>query len=163
MKADIEAVKADCIIDENGCWVWTRSSRNGYAQIYMSSLAKTTKGHRLTYMLVKGDIPEGKVLDHLCRNKICVNPEHLEPVTTRENILRGEGKTAIRARQTHCIHGHPLSGYNLYITSRGYRLCMSCQIERNKKANVVKKRKRHERAEQRKALQRIKGELGEGA
>lgn len=84
-----------------------------------------------------GPIPEGMDLDHTCRNRGCVNPEHLEPVTTQVNTLRGIGPTAENARKTHCKHGHPLEGDNLYVDPEGKRKCRACmeriQAERSAK------------------------------
>lgn len=81
----------------------------------------------MSHELHKGPIPEGLVIDHLCRNRGCVNPDHLEAVTQRENILRGEGLAAANARKTHCPKGHPYSGENLYVVpSSGRRQCRIC-------------------------------------
>ncbi|MFJ4777405.1 HNH endonuclease signature motif containing protein [Streptomyces sp. NPDC088762] len=71
--------------------------------------------HRIMYEQAKGPIPEGLQIDHLCRNRACANPEHLEAVTQKENILRGTGPSAQQARQTHCLNGHPFDEVNTYV------------------------------------------------
>lgn len=122
-------------VDQGGdCWEWTACLQGkGYGQIherigfkqYRSRLA-----HRVAYELVKGPIPEGLDLDHLCRNRKCVNPDHLEPVTRQENLARGVGAGETRKRwqaQTHCKRGHELAGDNIYIIpSTGSRQCLAC-------------------------------------
>lgn len=81
-------IKANLICDEYGCWVWVgRKNRNGYGRACWQG--KEPVAHRLVYELVVGTIPEGMFLDHLCRNRACCNPEHLEPVTPQVNTLRG--------------------------------------------------------------------------
>lgn len=82
--------------------------------------------HRLVWEECFGPVPDGLVLDHLCRNKICVNPEHLEPVSQRRNVLRGIGPTAENARKTHCIHGHEFTDENTLAQPSG-RLCRECK------------------------------------
>lgn len=84
------------------------------------------KAHRVAFELIRGCIPNGLVLDHLCRNRGCVNPDHLEPVTFRENIMRGVGYTAQQARKTHCRHGHEFTVENTYVW-RGGRICRTCR------------------------------------
>lgn len=111
--------------DHLDCWLWTGAHHPlGYGNF------RTADGyegaHRVAYRLTQGGIPEGTVLDHLCRTPACVNPAHLEPVTQRINVLRGEGLSAKRAKQTHCKRGHPLSGANLYTGPRGDRRCRTC-------------------------------------
>jgi hypothetical protein len=124
------------------CWLWTASTIRGYGQIGAGGqFGKTLYAHRVAYEMLVGPIPEGLYLDHLCRVTRCVNPKHLEPVTNRENILRGESSMAKKARQTECLRGHPLSGANLYTYSNGHRRCRICQSEsakryyRRRKAN----------------------------
>jgi hypothetical protein len=79
------------------------------------------------YEALVGPIPDGLFLDHTCRNRNCVNPQHLDPVTNKENILRGEGSPAKNARKTHCKNGHPLKGENLVRGSKGERVCRTCK------------------------------------
>lgn len=106
------------------CWLWTAALHNGYGSFYLPG-AGTRRAHRIAYEALVGPIPEGLTLDHLCRNRGCVNPAHLEPVTNKENILRGVGITAENARKTHCVNGHPLEGYNLMFQPGGRR-CREC-------------------------------------
>lgn len=89
--------------------------------------------HRYSYEELIGPVPTGLTLDHLCRNRACVNPSHLEPVTHRVNILRGESPSAKNAVKTHCPAGHRLAGEHLYIRpATGVRACYTC-IKRRKK------------------------------
>jgi len=111
---------------DNECWLWQGHLINGYG-VFCQSHADRIRAHRYAYETMVGAIPEGKELDHLCRVRNCVNPAHLEPVTNKENVLRGEGVTAQNARKTHCPHGHPYSGDNLYVTPKGYRGCRECR------------------------------------
>lgn len=110
-----------------GCWFWTAYvDRNGYGQ-FGSSEGKVG-AHRFAYTLVRGAIPDGLVLDHLCRTPSCVNPDHLEPVTQHVNVLRGVSPIAKQARMTVCKKGlHPLAEDNLY-THSGKRRCRACYL-----------------------------------
>lgn len=89
----------------DGCWLWTASLRDGYGRFWITP-DKAVEAHRFAYELLVGPIPPGLVIDHLCRNRACQNPAHMEPVTNRANILRGEGVTATAARRDRCVNGH---------------------------------------------------------
>lgn len=107
-------------VTTDGCWMWTAGTNGrGYGCYYHG---KTTKrAHGVAYETLVGPVPEGKQLDHLCRQRLCANPSHLEPVTNRENTLRGIGTSAQNARKTHCPRGHPYTGHD----KRGRR-CVVC-------------------------------------
>lgn len=118
-------------IDGNGCWIWEAGRSGwGYGRFYPTS-TKHVAAHRFSYETFVGPIPIGKQLDHLCRNHACVNFAHLEPVTVRENVLRGIGLTAALAKQTHCKNGHSFDSFNTVIESLKGRLprrvCRTCR------------------------------------
>ena len=83
--------------------------------------------HRAAYEVRIGPIPDGMVIDHLCRNRACINPAHMEPVTNRENVLRGTGPSAQHARKTHCNYGHAYDDQNT-MHRRGRRHCRKCAL-----------------------------------
>lgn len=119
--------KVDLTGPEDSCWQWTACLVRGYGQFAVGQ-RKRAKAHRFSYEMLVGPVPEGLVLDHLCRNPECVNPAHLEPVSERKNILRGVGPTAVNAARTHCIYGHEFTPENTYIrpnrpTERECRVC----------------------------------------
>lgn len=112
------------------CWLWTgsltRPRPRGYGQLKVNGQSVTA--HRFSYETFVGPVPEGMQLDHLCRVRQCVRPDHLEPVTGQVNYLRGVGLPAQQARQTHCKRGHPLSGDNVRMVNGGRsRRCMTCR------------------------------------
>lgn len=92
----------------------------------MSVDGRTVPAHRFAYELLVRPIPPGLVLDHECRVRHCVRPDHLTPVTNRENILRGVGASARCAAQTHCPAGHPYDEANTYVRPNGHRDCREC-------------------------------------
>lgn len=110
------------------CWTWGGAATLGYGRFWLNG--RLTLAHRVSYELHRGDIPPGLVIDHICRNRGCVNPAHLQPLTSGQNVLLGAGITATNARKTQCLKGHGLSGENLYVTPRGHRHCIECQRER---------------------------------
>jgi len=111
--------------DLGSCWLWTGAGTgNGYGKFWV--FPRMVPAHRYAYEFCVGPIPEGLEIDHLCRVRNCVNPDHLEPVTHRENILRGETIMAKNAAQTHCKNGHPFDEANTY-HYRGFRHCRECR------------------------------------
>jgi len=113
----------------DGCWEWQGYvAPTGYGEFSVNHITPIL-AHRFSFELLNGPIPPGMCIDHLCRNRKCVNPAHMEVVTTKENVLRGIGRSAENARKTHCLRGHPLFGENLLITNRGQRYCRICNRE----------------------------------
>lgn len=113
----------------DGCWLWTGTFGSaGYGMLSRGGGrgARSVGAHRAAYELMVGPIPAGLQIDHLCRVRACVNPAHLELVTVRENVLRGEGITARNKRATHCKRGHEFTPENTHITPRGGRKCLPC-------------------------------------
>lgn len=107
------------------CWTFMGALRNGYGAVGIGG--QTVYAHRYVYERLVGPVPSGLVIDHLCRNRACVNPTHLEPVSQRENCLRGE-RAGIRAFA--CPQGHPYSQENTYTNPQGGRSCRTCKRER---------------------------------
>lgn len=110
------------------CWRWTGARHPAGYGTFGDHLA-----HRRSYELHVGPIPAGLTLDHLCRNRWCVNPAHLEAVPLVENVMRGESPPARNARKTHCPQGHPYDEANTYWTSNGWRICRACNRERGRR------------------------------
>lgn len=120
-------------LTDGGCLQWIgHVERHGYARIWVDRC--NVSAHRWSYEYFVGPIPDGLQIDHLCRNRACVNPEHLEPVTAAENVRRSTiaEAAALRAsRITHCPEGHPYSDENTY-RSGGSRVCLACKKKRAK-------------------------------
>jgi hypothetical protein len=111
------------------CWLWTGPlDRDGYGITHAKGVRLA---HRLSWVLHRGPIPKPLQIDHLCRVRACVNPDHLELVTAVENVMRGQGPTAVHARQTHCINGHPFDELNTTVETsrdgRQRRRCRTCK------------------------------------
>lgn len=111
------------------CVVWTgRVSFNGYGRIGAGGRnAREVRVHRVAYELAHGPIPAGLQIDHLCRNRRCCNPDHLEVVTPRENTMRGNGPTAINSRKASCKRGHEFTPDNTFAAADGSRECRACR------------------------------------
>jgi hypothetical protein len=117
------------------CWAWTGPKmKSGYGTIGI--YGKKYLAHRFSYELDGNVIPDGFDVDHLCRNRSCVNPDHLEAVSHRENLLRGETTTARNAAKTHCPQGHLFAGENLY-QRNGIRMCRQCRKETAARRNQM--------------------------
>ena len=135
-----QRVEARIAKGADGCWCWAGPIQNkGYG--YVSEKLPTGEWvkrlvHRLMFVWYVGEIPAGMELDHLCRNRRCVNPSHLEPVTRRENIRRGIGPSVTVARiksRTTCPAGHPYDEANTYERKHGWRACRTCAKDRARK------------------------------
>lgn len=126
----IETIPNKVVKTESGCWEWQGYRRkDGYR--VTSHKGKATLVHRLVYTLFVGEIPPGLCLDHLCRNRACCNPEHLEPVTHQVNTTRGE--TGLWEKLlTHCRQGHEYTPENTYTDKVNQRHCKTCNKERQR-------------------------------
>ncbi len=109
-----------------GCWIFLGAD-NGCGYGVMKVSGRTRGTHRLAFEATRGPVPAGLQLDHLCRNRKCCNPNHMEAVTSRENTLRGDSRMARYAERTHCVNGHPYSTENTYNHPSGGRRCRACR------------------------------------
>lgn len=118
--------------DLGPCWVWTGARKGkGYGSFFLDG--KCRRAHRVAFEWQNGSIPNGLQTDHLCRNRLCVNPDHLEAVDNRTNSLRGVGFVARHAQQTHCLRGHPFTPENTKLEPDKYglkRRCLTCRRQR---------------------------------
>jgi hypothetical protein len=128
----------------DGCWQWsgassvmskTQNREWRYGWFRPGGRATHILAHRWSYEAHREKIPAGKVIDHLCRNTLCVNPDHLEPVTVKVNLNRGANANA---RKTHCKRGHLFDADNTYIGVRGTRFCRKCKAWHQRRYNAEK-------------------------
>jgi hypothetical protein len=118
------------------CWVWTASTKgNGYGQVKHPDRKSPMFAHRVSYEMLTGEDLGDLTIDHLCKNTLCVNPDHLQPVDMKTNVLRSSSPTAINARKTHCPKGHELSEDNL-VKQYGRR-CKQCHRDRMRAVRVA--------------------------
>jgi hypothetical protein len=124
------------------CWHWTGSiTASGYGQVWFGAHGRAF-AHRASYETFIGPIPTGLQIDHLCRVRHCVNPDHLEPVTQRVNILRGVSFAADQARRTHCPAGHAYDGDNLVTSTDRGKHCRYCRTCKNATARGWRSRRK---------------------
>lgn len=152
-KSDIDA---RIRVVESGCWEWVGKpfQRSGYCRIKVSG--KTIVAHRAVYEALVGPIPISLQIDHLCRNRRCVNPAHLEPVTAKENQSRGTSPASRNAAKTHCMRGHALAGRNLLIRPDGRRRCQVCERDAQRRLRQKPGARERHAAYERARKQRIK-------
>ena len=131
-----------------GCWFWTEGDNGrGYGRISRNN--KGHQAHRIFYELFKGPIPKGAELDHTCRVKFCVNPEHLDPVDHRTNVQRGragEHLTLSQKAKTHCPRGHAYEGENVVLSKAGGRSCRECRRMADRARYPARYQRQKERA-----------------
>lgn len=115
-------------VADSGCWEWHTNSRRGYGAFRLEG--KTWRAHRVSFFLHNGFLPE--IIDHICNNCKCVNPQHLRPSSNRDNVLRGSAPTAKNARKTHCDFGHPFTKENTHwrASEPNTRECIPCRRRR---------------------------------
>lgn len=125
-------------LTDSGCIEWIAGTNGaGYGRFFLDWAGGrnlSQLAHRWSYEHHAGPIPDGLHLDHLCRNTLCVNPDHLEPVTHQENVLRGTAPAAIHAAKAECVNGHPFTGDNLVLRANGrWRDCRECRRQKDRR------------------------------
>lgn len=117
------------------CWLWRGTTTHGYGRLHVNGRARNA--HRVSYELAGHSIPDGLTLDHLCRNRACVNPAHLEPVPNAVNVLRGMSFSAVNARKAACVNGHAFDEQNTRpLRYRSGRACRACTRLRDRRRHA---------------------------
>ncbi len=130
----------------SGCWLWTGAmGRADYGRFSVDR--RLRQAHRVAFAAIRCGIPDGLVLDHLCRQHCCVNPDHLEPVTNRENIARGVSFASVNTAKRACPLGHPFDHENTRLNRGGARVCRECtrQHSRNARARMTPQQRERKR------------------
>ncbi len=144
MKSLKDKIRDHSVIADNGCWVWTGGkARGGYGKTTHNG--KCGVAHRFVYEEMVGPVPAGLQLDHLCRNPACINPAHLEPVTPKENLMRGNTLQKANAAKTHCPQGHEYTHENTYRHADGRRVCIACRRIRDLMPGPAARRREYKR------------------
>lgn len=129
-------------VSASGCWIWTRG-RHGFGYGILRMGGKTVLAHRLSYETFVGPIPTDTELDHVCRTPACVNPEHLEAVSHRDNLRRSPVQpSTINAAKTHCKRGHAFTDANTYLQGGRMRVCRTCKAAASSESNDRRRTKR---------------------
>ena len=139
MTAALEVRFFSKLTQSGDCWLFENLGAEGYGHFYVDRRPKLA--HRWAYEHLVGPVPNDLELDHLCRNRACVNPGHLDPVPHSVNILRGDSFAATNAAKTHCLRGHSFDAANTY-EHGGKRLCRACQAERCRAYRARKRARR---------------------
>lgn len=140
----LEDVLGQLIIQDNGCHTWPGATNEGYGTVGFGKPRRRWLVHKLVYEHLVEPVPDGLELDHVCRNTLCANVDHLEPVTHRENILRGLAPPAVHAKKTQCPRGHKYTPENTRTDSKNMRHCRTCD-----RIHSLKRRPPIERARRR--------------
>lgn len=151
----VDRIESRTVLVKGDCWLYLGSTTHGYGTIGLNG--KSARAHRVMYEAKRGPVPPGLQLDHLCRRRNCVNPDHLEPVDNRTNVLRGVGHTAVNAKKDHCKRGHPLEGSNLVRLQRGWRGCRICLNARTRDCTVRRAGRRISERKERASWWRLPG------
>ena len=123
--------------NDDECWYWMSSiNKKGYGNFWINGTSKIA--HRISYELFRGKIPQNLQVDHLCRNRRCVNPQHLELVTLQENVKRGNSGINMSSR-THCPKGHEYNKENTFTNLNGSRVCKTCYRKPMKSSKKIKR------------------------
>jgi len=126
----LDRIASKVLVSPSACWLWTdKLTDDGYGRLRVGK--RRPMAHRAVYEALVEPIPAGLTIDHLCRVRHCVNPDHLEPVTLLENLLRGTNITTLNRAKTRCKHGHRFSPSNTRVVN-GHRVCITCARRNNR-------------------------------